>query len=152
MYTRLAFAAAVVGFGILSGTARADDQQWEVRVRGVYLDPANHSDAYAPLAIPSNAIHINSKWLPDLDFEYYFAPHWSSELVLTYPQSQTVTVEKSALGGPAALGTFKHLPPVLTVKYGFLPEGDFRPYIGAGLNLTIISDVHLNVPTVGKLD
>jgi len=152
MYTRLALAAAVVGFGILADTAHADDQPWEVRLRGVYLDPANHSDAYAPLGIPENAIHINSKWIPDLDFEYYFAPHWSSELVLTYPQSQTVTVEKSALGGPVAIGTFKHLPPVLTVKYGFLPNGDFRPYIGAGLNLTIISDVHLNVPTVGRLD
>jgi len=152
MYTRLALAAAVVGFGILADTAHADDQPWEVRLRGVYLDTANHSDAYAPLGVPQNAIHINSKWIPDLDFEYYFAPHWSSELVLTYPQSQTVTVEKSALGGPVAIGLFKHLPPVLTVKYGFLPNGDFRPYIGAGLNLTIISDVHLNVPTVGRLD
>ncbi len=76
----------------ISTPAQADDNPWEVRLRAVYLDPANDSGAYAPLGIPKDAIHINHKWLPDLDFEYYFAPHWSSELVLTYPQKQTVTV------------------------------------------------------------
>jgi outer membrane protein len=43
-----------------------------------------------------------------------------------------VTVEKSALGGPADIGTFKHLPPILTVKYNFNPGGKIRPYVGAG--------------------
>jgi len=148
-----AMAAAVVSVSAMTA-ARADQDQegaLEMRVRAVYLDPANGSDAYAPLAIPQDAIHINSKWLPDVDFEYFFAPHWSSELVLTYPQSQTVTVEKSALGGPTAIGSFKHLPPTLTLKYDFLPDGVFRPYLGVGVNLTLISDVSLNVPTVGPL-
>jgi hypothetical protein len=57
---------------------------------------------YASVA-PRDAIHINDKWLPDLDFEYFFTPYWSTELVLTYPQSQTVTVS----GTP--IGSFKHL-------------------------------------------
>jgi len=67
--------------------------------------------------------------------------------VLTYPQSQTVTVRQSALGGPADIGTFKHLPPTLTVKYNFIPDGAFRPYVGLGFNLTLISKVDLTVPT-----
>jgi len=152
MNKKSAVAVAAAFLCFISMAAKADDDPWEIRLRAVYLDPANHSDAYAPLAIPADAIHINSKWLPDLDIEYYFAPHWSSELVLTYPQSQTVTVEQSALGGPANIGTFKHLPPTLTVKYGFMPDAAFRPYIGAGLNVTYISDVNLAVPTVGTLD
>jgi outer membrane protein len=125
-------------------SARADDGPWEVRLRGVYLDPANKSDAIASLA-PQNAIHINSKWLPDLDFEYFFTPNWSTELVLTYPQSQTVTVSGTSIG------TFKHLPPVLTAKYDFLPGRDFQPYLGVGINVTIISDVNLAVPGVSPL-
>ena len=125
-------------------SARADDGPWEARLRAVYLDPANKSDAIPGLA-PENAIHINDKWLPDLDFEYFFTPHWSTELVLTYPQSQTVTVSGTAIG------TFKHLPPVLTAKYDFLPDHDFQPYVGAGVNVTIISDVNLAVPGVGEL-
>jgi outer membrane protein len=134
------------------GSACADEGPWEVRLRALYLAPANSSDAFAPLQIPKNAIHVNGKWIPDLDFEYFFSPHWSSELLLTYPQSQRVTVEHSALGGPTVIGTFKHLPPTLTVKYDFLPGSVFQPYVGAGLNFTLISDVNLNVPTVGRLD
>jgi outer membrane protein len=129
---------------IAFSSVRADDDPWEMRLRAVYLDPANKSDAIPGLA-PENAIHINDKWLPDLDFEYFFTPHWSTELVLTYPQSQNVTVSGTAIG------TFKHLPPVLTAKYDFLPDHDLQPYVGAGINVTIISDVNLAVPGVGEL-
>jgi outer membrane protein len=147
--------AAVISFAIgnLLATPRtqadvlSDEGPWLVRLRGVYLDMADKSDAIPSLGVPSNAIHVNSKALPDLDIEYYFTPHWSSELVLTYPQSQTVSVEKSALGGPTLLGSFKHLPPVLTAKYNFTPDAAFRPYVGLGLNLTIIWDANLAVPT-----
>jgi outer membrane protein len=125
--------------------ARADDGPWEVRLRGVYLDVANKSDAIPSLGVPSDDITVNKKWLPDLDIEYFFTPNWSSELVLTYPQSQTVS-----LGG-TPIGTFKHLPPVLTAKYNFLPGQDFQPYVGVGVNLTIISDVNIVVPGVSRL-
>jgi len=138
-------AAAVVMASVAGGARAADESPWEVRLRAVYLDPYNHSDA-VPGLLPSDAIHINNKWLPDLDVEYHFTPHWSSELVLTVPQSQDVNV-----AGIGRIGSFKHLPPVLTVKYNFLPYGTFRPYVGAGYNLTIISDVNLYVPGVGTL-
>ena len=143
-------AASGVAISLAAHSARADDNSegnFEARVRAVYLIPANKSDAIPALAVPSDAIHINSKTLPEVDFEYFLTPTWSSELILTYPQSQTVTVEKSALGGPANIGTFKHLPPILTVKYNFIPGGDFRPYVGAGVNFTLLSDVRLAVPT-----
>lgn len=144
--------AAVLAAALACGGARADTGTWEVRLRAVNLDPANNSDAYAPLQIPQDAIHINGKWIPDLDFEWFFSRHLSSELLLTYPQSQKVTVEHSALGGPAVIGTFKHLPPTLTLKYNLLPGGKFQPYVGAGINFTLISDVNISVPTVGRLD
>src|SRR5882762_5477395 len=90
--------AVLAAAALLPGHARADDEgPWVVRLRAVNLSPANKSDAIPALAVPENAIHINSKWLPDLDFEYFFTPNWSSELILTYPQSQTVTIESSAL-------------------------------------------------------
>jgi len=138
-------AAAALVATMACSPARADDGNLEVRVRAVYLDPANESAAIPSLDVPENAIHINSKWLPDVDFEYYFTPNWSSELVLTYPQTQTVTVSGTSIG------TFKHLPPVLTVKYDFMPNEAFQPYFGVGVNFTIISDVNLAVPGVSPL-
>ncbi len=141
--TICSLALAAAGMGSF-GTGYADDGSWELRLRGLYMHTANKSDAIPGLA-PSDAIHVNSKWLPDLDVEYRFTPYWSSELVLTYPQTQDVTVS----GTP--IGTFRHLPPVLTVKYNFLPQSAFQPYVGVGLNLTLISNVNLAVPGVGRL-
>jgi outer membrane protein len=146
MKTHLAAALALsaLGAALAFTPTRADDDPWEIRLRGVYLKPANKSDAIPGLA-PENAIHINDKWLPDLDFEYFIAPNWSAELVLTYPLKQNVTLSGEAIG------TFKHLPPVLTAKYDFLPDRDFQPYVGVGINVTNISDVNLAVPGVGAL-
>jgi outer membrane protein len=144
---KILLTAAVAAGALASLPARADDGPFEIRVRAVYLDFAQKSDAIPSLNVPSDAITINKKWIPDIDLEYFFTPNWSSELVLTYPQSQTVTV-----AGVGDIGTFKHLPPTLTVKYNFLPTSDFRPYVGVGVNLTIISSVNLAVPGVGPLD
>jgi outer membrane protein W len=53
---------------------------------------------------------IDGKWLPDADLEYFVTQYISTELLLTVPQSQTVTDRQSALGGPTAIGSFRHLP------------------------------------------
>jgi outer membrane protein len=115
-----------------------------MRVRAVYLDSANKNDAQlkstlnAVLTVPAEA-EINNKWLPEVDFTYYFTPNFAAELILTYPQKQTLTV-KTSTGGSVDLGTFKHLPPTLTAQYHFTGLGPIKPYVGAGLNYTNISD------------
>lgn len=132
--------------------AVAADNPWMVRVRALYLDPANKSDPIPALAVPADAITVSSKWFPEVDITYFLTKNWAAELVLTYPQEHDVTVQKSALGGPVTIGTFKHLPPTLTLQYHFSPDSDFRPYVGAGVNLTWITDTDLAIPTVGRLD
>ncbi|SDO79285.1 outer membrane protein [Rhodoferax sp. OV413] len=102
---------------------------WLVRARAVHLDSANGDTT--PLALS-----INNKWLPELDISYFFTPQIAAELVLTVPQKQTL----SAGGTP--IGSFKHLPPTLTVQYHFQANG-FKPYVGAGLNYTRISAANL---------
>lgn len=77
----VALAAAMTG--VMSATAaRAEvEGPFLVRLRALHLDPANKSDAAGEIA--KDAVHINGKWLPDIDGEYFFTPHWSTELVLT---------------------------------------------------------------------
>jgi outer membrane protein len=41
------------------------------------------------------------------------------------------------------IGSFKHVPPTLLVQYHFTPQSQFSPYVGAGVNYTNISSVHL---------
>ncbi|MFN7958354.1 MAG: OmpW family outer membrane protein [Holophagaceae bacterium] len=114
---------------------RAEEGPWMIRLRAVALQPANKSDAFS--TVGADAVHVSNKTIPDLDFSYCFTKNFSAELVLTVPQEHDVT-----LNG-AKLGTFKHLPPTLTAQWRFLPGAAFNPYVGAGLNLTLISDVKL---------
>lgn len=128
-------AAAALALSALAAPlmAQAADGPWLVRARAVHLEAANKDN------IAITDVSINNKWLPEVDFTYFFTPHIAAELILTYPQKQDVS--SSAHGGK--IGTLKHLPPTLTVQYHFLPEGQVRPYVGAGLNYTRFSSVSL---------
>jgi outer membrane protein len=138
--SRLAGFVAIALFSAAT-VAVADDGPFVVRLRALDVRPANQSDAIPALGVPADKIDVSSKWIPDIDLEYYFAPACSTELVLTVPQQHNVSVE-----GVGSLGTFKHLPPTLTAKYHFNPHGAISPYVGAGVNLTLIMDVNLAVP------
>jgi outer membrane protein len=160
-FVRLAAAAAVSGVlaAAFSPTAFAQTTDlpaatgnWMVRLRAVNLTAANKSDPVPALAVPADAIQINNKAFPELDVSYFFTPNIATELILTYPQQQDVTVMQSAVGGPTKIGSFRHLPPILTLQYHFTPESRFKPYVGAGINYTRISNVDLQVPGVGPLD
>lgn len=124
----------------------ADDSPLLVRLRAVYIKPADKSDAIPALGVPQDAISVSTKTIPELDVSYFFTKNLAAELVLTYPQKHDVS-----LGG-TAIGTFKQLPPTLTLQYHFLPDQVVNPYVGAGVNLTLISNVDLAVPGVGALE
>lgn len=109
---------------------------WLVRVRAVHLDPANKSDPVGGTGA-ANRLTIDSKTIPEFDISYFFTPNWAAELILTYPQKQRVYLDGSDIG------SFKHLPPTLTLQYHFTPEKTFSPYVGAGINYTRISSVHV---------
>ena len=140
--------ASILGFLTISslylGTQvmAAEAQPWLVRARAVQIDTANKSDPVPALGITqSDTIHVSNELIPEVDISYFFTPNWAAELVLTYPQKHEVSVELN--GNSTALGTFKHLPPVLSVQYHFQPNQTVKPYVGVGVNYTAISSVNL---------
>lgn len=141
----LSVLVAVLG-STAAAPAMAEEGSFMVRVRAVNLDPANDSDAIPALGVSADAIHVNDKVIPEVDFTYFLTKNIAAELVLTYPQKHDVSLSGTKIG------TFKHLPPTLTLQYHFQPDAQFRPYIGAGVNYTRITSVNLAVPGVGALD
>lgn len=123
---------ALVAVAALAPTLASaqDTGNWLIRARAVHLDSANKDDTGLGLT-------INNKWLPEVDITYFFSPNIAAELILTYPQKQTV------YSNGTEIGSFKHLPPTLTAQYHFTNLGAFRPYVGLGLNYTNISSVDL---------
>ena len=129
MKKQLIALAALAAFGL--GAAQAQTSPWMVRARAVNLDMVNSDSTGLGLT-------VNNKTIPEVDVSYFFSPNLAAELILTVPQKQTVA------SNGTALGTFKHLPPTLTLQYHFTGLQGFKPYLGAGVNYTRISSVNLD--------
>jgi outer membrane protein len=133
-FTLAATAILLAGGALLPFASQAQDAPFLVRVRAVDLESANSDSTGLDLS-------INNKIIPEIDFSYFITPQWAVELVLTYPQKQTIRA------GGTEIGTLKHLPPTLTAQYHFTSLGAFKPYVGAGLNYTRFSNVNF-IPAV----
>lgn len=133
---RLAIASAVLAVILAANSAAAQQSPWELRVRAVNLSPADHSDPVGGVGA-ADRITVSSKVIPDIDISYFFSQNIAAELLLTYPQKHDVALDGKNIG------SFKHLPPTLLAQYHFLPEGQWQPYVGAGINYTNISSVNL---------
>ena len=134
---------ALLSAGLYSSVASAaDDSKWLVRLRAVYIDTANKSEPIGGVGA-ADTIHVSNKTIPELDISYFFTKNWAAELVLTYPQEHDVSLVNN--GTTTNLGTFKQLPPTLSLQYHFMPENTIKPYVGVGLNYTRISSVNLAV-------
>ena len=115
----------------LAAQAQATDAPWLVRLRAVDLQSANKDSTGLDLT-------INDKVIPEVDISYFLTPQIAVELVLTYPQKQTIR------SNGIDIGSLKHLPPTLTAQYHFTSFGAFKPYVGAGLNYTRFSSVRFD--------
>lgn len=132
MNCKLLSAVLVTGLCASLAVKAEDEGNWMIRARAVNLDMAQKSDPVSGTGA-SNRLTVNNKVIPELDVSYFFTPNIAAELVLTVPQKQNVYLDGDKIG------TFKHLPPTLLAQYHFNPEGNFRPYVGAGVNYTLIS-------------
>lgn len=123
------FLLAALALAAAAPLAQAQDSgNWLVRGRAVHVDPANKG---------IDGLAVSTKTIPEVDITYFFSPNLATELILTYPQKHDVS-----LGG-TKIGTLKHLPPTLMLQYHFTGLQGFRPYVGAGVNLTLFSKVDL---------
>lgn len=131
-------AACLAASALVAPAAMAQDSgDWVVRARALNLQSANKDTTGLNLS-------VNDKTFPEVDIGYFFSPNLALELVLTYPQEHDIR------SGGTKIGTLKHLPPTLLAQWHF-PMGGWRPYIGAGLNLTLFSDVEFDAAVVTAL-
>ena len=74
-------------------------------------------------------VDVQDDTIPELDFTYMLTNNIGAELILG-------TSKHDITAGGSKIASVKVLPPTLTLQYHFNPEGAFRPYVGAGVNLT----------------
>ena len=116
-------------------TVSLSAQNWQVRLRGVAVQPNEKSE----VSLIEGDVNISNSFIPELDFTYFFNKNFAAELILGTTKHDVVD-EKSALGD-VDLGSVWLLPPTLTLQYHFYPTKTLKPYVGAGLNYTLFYGV-----------
>ncbi|MER3376623.1 MAG: OmpW family outer membrane protein [Allomuricauda sp.] len=137
---KTALLAVVALMGMMNGIMAQDSSSsndggpWQFRLRGIVVTPDESADIEA---IGGDA-SISTAFVPEFDISYFFDENWSMELILATTKHDVEAVGTAA--GDIDLGHVWLLPPTLTGQYHFT-GGDFVPYLGAGLNLTLFYGV-----------
>ena len=120
-------------------TVSLSAQNWQVRLRGVAVQPNEKSEVSAI----GGDVNISNSFIPELDFTYFFNKNFAAELILG-----TSKHDVKVGNDEVSLGSVRLLPPTVTLQYHFYPTKSLKPYVGAGLNYTIFYDVE-NGDTLG---
>ncbi len=125
-------AAALAITCLFSAQIAQAEGSFMVRARAVYVGFDNGQSDGLPASVNAS-VEAENRWIPEVDLSYFFTKNIAAELVLTYPQNIDISV------GGAEVGYIKALPPSLMLQYHFTELGDFKPYVGLGLNYTRFS-------------
>jgi outer membrane protein len=133
--------------------AHAEEGDWVVRLRAVNVSPNEDSKlgrtvnnvVGASVMTPSAELAVSDKVIPELDISYYITKNIAAELILAVGTRHNVSIQGDRAGvvGNQALGSVNLLPPTLTAQWHFNPDQTFDPYVGAGINYTIMLDRNL---------
>lgn len=117
-----------------AGVAAADDKSpWLVRVRLVDVVPQESSTTSI-----GGEVTVGDRIVPELDISYFWTDNFATELILA-TNSHNIGAVGTALGD-LDVGNVSLLPPTLLAQYHFNPDGQLRPYLGAGINYTFFYD------------
>lgn len=119
-----------------------DFNRWKARFRLISVSPSES----ATIGTIGGDVEISTAFVPELDFTYFFTKNWAVELILatTKHDVNTIGSDLTAVGGTTNsevdLGSVWLLPPTLSLQYHF-DGGEWKPYVGAGLNYTFFYSV-----------
>ena len=134
----LALAVALASGSLLAQAYEEGD--FILRLGAATVSPNEDSDN---ISLPTDPVTVLNGVEVDDDTQlgiipaYMVTDHWGLELLAATPFEHDVSVK----GLPLDAGTIKHLPPTLSLQW--YPRGNvsgWQPYIGVGLNYTMIYD------------
>ena len=127
----------VAALTIPAGAAAQDPDYvthpWMVRGRAIYVAPTVGTSTLAEgsLDIP---VEVGNDVTFEIDISRRFGKYFGAEIILA-TAAHEVRIEDGA-----SLGSVHILPPTLLAQFHLPLAGKVHPYIGAGVNLTIIYD------------
>ncbi|EWS65875.1 Outer membrane protein W precursor [Hydrogenophaga sp. T4] len=131
--------AALFAAGLLAATgAVAQTSPWTVRLGAAHVGFSAQADVLVNgTLVPGADARASSNTTLGLEVSYDFTPRWTGRLLVGVPPTTTLT-GTGTLAGTGTLGKVQYGPAVLSMTYNLLTSGPIRPYVGAGVNYTIV--------------
>lgn len=129
---RFSMWVALMGVAVCAMSAHASP--WTFKVGASQVRPDVSSDLNIDV---SDEVNLTGS------IEYELMPNVIGEALLAVPFTHDI---ESATG--KTIGSFKHLPPTFSVKYNLPTTSGLTPYVGAGLNYTLVFDEKLDGATL----
>jgi outer membrane protein len=129
--------------GLISSANAYEAGDFIVRAGAAMVDPNEKSGTISPAAIsPAGEVGIDDDLQLGLTGTYMFTDNIGLELLAATPFTHTISLEGD-LAGLGSLATAKHLPPTISLQYFFNNDSSFTPYIGAGVNYTMMLETEI---------
>jgi outer membrane protein len=98
-----------------------------------------------PTSDNGDIVKVDDDTMFTFNVTYMLSPNWGLELLAALPFEHDIAL----VDGGATVASTKHLPPTFSAVYHFLPEAQFQPYVGLGLNVTLFFDEDTKGPLAG---
>ena len=142
-------AVAAIAATFASPALAYEAGQWILRAGIGQVEPesgnltlASDLDVGGGLTLSSATLEVDSGTSLVLSATYMFTENWAFDILAAAPFEHDIDVSATVSDGTTSqsatvpLGDTSHLPPTFSVQYHFLPDADFQPYAGLGVNWT----------------
>lgn len=130
--------ALLAGGVFACSAASAQNSPWSVRLGAAHVGFNTQADVFlGGIAVPGANAEASNNTTLGLEIGYSLSPEWTGRLLLGVPPTTTLT-GTGALAETGTLGRVTYAPAVLSLTYGLGQWGPIKPYVGAGINYTIV--------------
>lgn len=117
---------------------QAQTSPWTLRLGAAHVGFSTKADVTVNGGpVPGGDASASSNTTLGFEFSYDLTPQWTARFLAGVPPTTTLT-GTGALASAGTLGKVTYGPAAATVTFNLLTDGPVRPYVGAGLNYTIV--------------
>ena len=134
--------AATALLAFAASPAMAYEQGTWVLRAGVGVVSPDSGNLVIDDGVTTTTIDVDDGTSLTLSATYMFTPNWGFDILAAWPFKHDINlsvVDNVDPGfNPASIkaAETEHLPPTFSIQYHFLPDADFQPFFGVGLNYT----------------
>lgn len=138
MNAQLKLAAVLAVQALVATAASAQTSPWTIRLGPAHVGFTTQADIQVNgTLVPGANASASSNTTPGLEVSRDLTPNWTARFLIGVPPTTTLT-GTGALSGTGTLGKATYGPAVLSATYSPWTSGPVRPFLGAGVNYTIV--------------